>query len=75
MSIKDAALTIHEALEKYGVDEFVVIATPDDVTFRIGKFDKMSSKKYSMVVLEVEDEVSVLKDLEELIVRVKRGWI
>lgn len=73
MKIKEAALTIHEALEKYGVDEFVVIATPDDVTFRIGKFDKMLSKKYS--VLEAEDEVSVLKDLEELIVRVKRGWI
>lgn len=73
MDIKDAALTIHEALEKYGVDEFVVIATPDDVTFRIGKFDKILSKKYS--VLEAEDEVSVLKDLEELIVRVKRCWI
>lgn len=73
MKIKEAALTIHEALEKYGVDEFVVIATPDDVTFRIGKFDKMLSKKYS--VLEAEDEVNVLKDLEELIVRVKRGWI
>ena len=31
MSIKDAALTIEQALDKYGTDELIVIVTPDGV--------------------------------------------
>ena len=67
MNIREAVVTIFEAKEKAGVDEFIVIANEDDVIFRFGKGDKVVSDSYPVHVLSrPEAEIGLEVQLTKL---------
>jgi hypothetical protein len=71
VNLKEIALTLKSAMEQYEVDEFIVIATADGVTFRLGKVDKMTSRKYKYDRMDK----GVEEDLKSAAKGLRRDWI